>query len=163
MSENETKAKLQNLLQQFVGDWVMEVQCTMPDGSTLSMTGEESVEMLGDNWMIASSETPMPDTDARASNIMTVGYDDTRKSITGTFVSSCQTHLWIYESGELSADGKSVVLSATGPAFESDGGLAKYKDTLALREGGRRSLSSQVQTDDGSWVPFMEAIFRLKD
>jgi hypothetical protein len=65
------------------------------------------------------------------------------------------THLWIYD-GSLDAGGKVLTLDAEGPNFNQDG-MAKYQDVIEFVDDDHRTLKSQIQQPDGSWLHFMTA------
>lgn len=91
--------------------------------------------------------------------LMTLGYDAARKKFIGTFVASVIPHLWVYE-GELDAAGKVLTLTARGPSCLEHGTMADYHDMIEIHGAGQRQLSSEVQSTDGKWHPFMKSIYR---
>jgi hypothetical protein len=132
-------------LQKLLGTWHFDQG---PEG----MTGTETVTAIGDLWIqghSAASCGPMA-----MSYVVTLGFDPERKKFVGTWVGSMMTFLWVYE-GELDTDGKTLVLSATGPSMKADGAMLAYRDVITLLEDGSRTLTSFQQGADGVWNQFM--------
>jgi hypothetical protein len=148
-------------LQQLVGDWTYEHECSMgPDQPPSKFTGTETVRSLGGVWVVCEGQGEMPGGGA-ATTIMTLGYDPLRKKYIGTFIGSMMTHLWIYEGG-LDAAGKALTLDTEGPSFTDQGKLAKYQDIIEFKSADYRTLSSRTPGDDGKWHMFMTAHYRRK-
>ena len=93
--------------------------------------------------------------------ILTLGYDPSRKRFVGTWVGSMMTHLWVYD-GALDAAGTVLTLDAEGPGFADKGKTAKYQDVVEFRSDDHRVLTSRVLGDDGTWHGFMTAHYRRK-
>lgn len=118
-------------LHRLIGDWTCEFECDMgPDQPKSKQTGTASARSLGGLWTIIEGEGEMPG-GGTSQSILTLGYDPAKKTFRGTFIASCMTHLWIYESGSLDAAGKVLTLNAEGPKFTGDG-LAKYQDYFEI-------------------------------
>jgi hypothetical protein len=148
-------------LQQLVGEWNMDGECSMGPGQPpMKSTGVESVRMLGGLWTIGEGRGKTPDGGLMTS-IMTLGYDPRKARFTGTFIASMMTHLWVYD-GVLDADGKALTLDTEGPSFSGDGSIAKYQDIIEFRNEDHRVLSSRFLNDEGTWHPFMTAHYRRK-
>jgi len=146
-------------LEQFVGDWTYETECSMgPDQPPSKFTGTESVRSLGGVWVLCEGRGEMPGGGA-ATTLMTLGYDPVRKRYVGTFIGSMMTHMWLYE-GELDAAGKVLTLDTEGPSFPVEGKMTKYKDVIEIKSDGQRVLSSHALGDDGTWHGFMTATYR---
>lgn len=146
------------LLEQLVGDWVMDQECVMgPDQPPQKSEMKISTRSLGGLWIISDMTGPGPD-GSEFHSIMTVGYDPVTGKYPGTFVASMMTHLWIY-SGTLGADKRRLVLDARGPKWEGEG-LADYQDIIEFVDKDTWNFLSQVKGDDGKWTQFMKSVVR---
>lgn len=146
-------------LHKLVGTWSMEAECSMgPDQPPAKTKGTEVVRSLGGMWTIGEGEGEMPGSEAKANSIMTLGFDPGTTRFVGTFVVSCMAQLWVYH-GSLDAAEKVLTLDTEGPSFTGNG-TAKYQDTIEFLDDDHRTLSSQLQTEDGQWVEFMTAHYR---
>lgn len=146
-------------LHKLVGEWTMESECSMgPDQPPIKNTGKETVRSLGGLWTIGEGEIGMPD-GGMTQSVMTLGYDPKQKQFVGTYIAGCMTWLWPYK-GTLDADQKMLTLDSEGPSFANDGTLAKYQDIIEFMDDDHRTLSSQLLTPEGTWVPFMKAHYR---
>jgi hypothetical protein len=142
-------------LDQLVGKWVSEMECSMgPDQPPSKTRGTEVVRSLGGFWIVAEGEGEMPDGDT-GTTIMTLGYDPQTQRYTGTFVGSMMAHMWIY-NGALDEAKKALTLETEGPNF-GETAMAPYKDTIELIDHDHRVMTSQILTDDGQWHQFMTA------
>lgn len=154
---NAEPQKEHEWLQKLVGEWTTEAECSMgPDQPPSTFKGTETVRTLGGLWVLCEGNG---DT---GQSIMTLGYDPARMRFVGTFVASCMTHLWIYDDGELSADGTTLTLSAEGPGFTNPEQMAKYHDVIEFKSDDHRVLTSRILGDDGQWTQFMTAHYRRK-
>src|SRR5688500_17022984 len=119
-------------LQRLVGEWTMQGTMSMPDGSTMESTGTEKVKPLGELWIIGVMKSSMSedhDMDAR----LTIGYNSAKGTFEGNFVASMMDFQWIYSSGELSADNKTLTLNCVGPNMlpgAAPGSTANYRDVI---------------------------------
>ena len=148
-------------LQQLVGDWITEAECSMGPGQPSTKSyGIERVRMVGDLWMVGEGQGEMPG-GGTATMIMTLGYDVQKKKYLGTWIGSMMTHMWHYD-GEMDASGRILTLSAEGPSMAGDGTMAKYQDIIEIKSENHRTLSSRVLGPDGTWNHFMTAHYRRK-
>lgn len=147
-------------LHRMVGEWTVEAESKMPDGSEMTSTGSESVRSLGGLWIVAEGDGKIPDGTGYQS-ILTLGYDPERGRFVGTWVGSMMTHLWVYD-GELDAAGKELRLDTTGPDFSGRGGTARYQERIELVDDDHRIFRSGSIGDDGEWHMFMEAHYRRR-
>jgi hypothetical protein len=148
-------------LQQLVGEWTYESECSMEPGKPPErFKGTESVRSLGSLWVLCEGRGEMPG-GGMANWLMTLGYDPQRKQYIGTWVGSMMTHLWVYE-GLLDATAKVLTLSAEGPSCTGDGKLAKYQDVIEIGDADHRVLTSHMLGDDGGWHTFMTSNYRRK-
>lgn len=142
-------------LDRLVGSWTFEGESTMgPDKPPMKSTGKETVRALGGLWFLCEMEGQMPD-GAWCTNMMSLGYDPTQSRYIGTFVGAMMTHMWVY-SGELDAAGKKLVLNTRGPNF-SQSAMTNYQDIIEIIDDDHRTLTSQVEGEDGKWTWFMTA------
>jgi hypothetical protein len=148
-------------LQQLVGEWTFESDCSMgPDQPPSKFNGTETVRSLGGLWVLCEGRGEMPG-GGIGTTLMTLGYDPLRKRYVGTFVGSMMTHLWVYD-GQLDAAGKVLTLDTEGPSFTGDGKMVKYQDIIEFKSNDHRVLSSQTLGDDGKWHGFNTANYRRK-
>jgi hypothetical protein len=148
-------------LQQLVGEWTSEAECSMGPGQPSTKSyGTERVRMVGGVWMVGEGQGEMPG-GGPATMIMTLGYDPQKKKYLGTWIGSMMTHMWHYD-GEMDASGRILTLSAEGPSMAGDGTMAKYQDIIEIKSKDHRTLSSRVLGPDGTWNHFMTAHYRRK-
>lgn len=148
-------------LQQLVGEWTCESECSMEPGKPPEkFKGSESVRSLGGLWVLCEGQGEMPG-GGTATFLMTLGYDPQKKQYVGTWVGSMMSYLWVYD-GSLDAAGKVLTLNAEGPSCAGDGKLAKYRDVIEIKSADHRVLTSHLLGDDGQWCAFMTAHYRRK-
>jgi hypothetical protein len=74
--------------------------------------------------------------------------------------------LWVYngafDSEALSSGRQRIVLDTMGPDFSGAGGMAPYQDIFEFVDQQTRTLTSQVCSPNGEWVPFMRTVFRRR-
>ncbi|MDQ3023700.1 MAG: DUF1579 domain-containing protein [bacterium] len=146
-------------LQQLVGEWTIESSMKMPDGSDAESTGKEKGHALGELWIIAKLRSGMPgggEMDGR----FQLGYNVGRGTFTGSFIANMMDFMWVYESGELSADKKTLTLNCVGPDMSpgaAPGSTANYRDVIELTDNDHRVLRSFGEFKEGEWMQFMEA------
>jgi len=148
-------------LQRLVGEWAYETEALMEPGKPLEkFTGSESVRSLGGLWILAEGRGEMPG-GGTATMVLTLGYDPQKKQYVGTWVGSMMTNLWVY-AGVLDADGKTLTLDTEGPDMYVEGKMAKYRDVYEFKDNDRRTLTSHVRGEDGTWQIMMTASYRRK-
>jgi hypothetical protein len=141
------------LLNQFIGTWITESECTMGSDQPPAKTkGTEVVRSLGGLWMVAEGEGDMPD-GSPGKTLMTLGYDPQSDRYVGTFIGSMMSHLWVY-NGSLDTVGKRLTLDTEGPNF-SESSIAKYQDIIEFVSNDHRIMTSRILGDDGNWLQFM--------
>ena len=143
-------------LQKLVGEWTYETPSA--DKPSETWKGTESVRSLDGIWFLAEGQGDMPGGDT-ARMVMTLGYDVLRKRYVGTWIGSMLAYLWVYD-GELSSDGRELVLSAEGPSMAGDGSMAKYQDVITFLSDDHRTLTARTPGEDGEWRPFMTVHYR---
>ena len=99
----------------------------------------------------------MPD-GSPAKTYFALGYDVSFKEYRGCFFGSMSSHLWKYV-GELSTDGKKMVLNCEGPSMTKDGETAPYRDIIEIIDADHRTFTSTGQDDKGEWQEFMKAYY----
>ncbi len=142
-------------LDKLVGEWRVESVMTMPDGSTATGQGRETVRSLGGLWAYVEGEGTMPG-GSKMTYYSGLGYDVSFKEYRGFWIADVSSHLWRY-TGELSADGKKMTLNCVGPHMEKDGETANYRDVIEFIDDNTRTLTSSGQDENGEWQQFMKA------
>ena len=144
-------------LKKLVGDWKVESEMTMPDGSKATGKGTESVQILGGLWAIGEGLGTMPD-GSKMEYRTGLGYDVSFKEYRGFWLASMSSHLWKY-TGSLSADGKVMTLNCIGPDMVVDGKTANYRDVITIIDADHRTLTSFGEQENGEWAQFMKASY----
>lgn len=146
-------------LQQFVGEWTMEMEAMCEPGKPpMKSTGKEHVRTLGDVWIVGEGESTMPDGNI-GRMMLTLGYDPVAGQFVGTWVGSMMTHMWRY-AGTLDAAERVLTLDTEGPSFADPKVLTRYQDIYEIISPDHRTLSSQTMGEDGKWMRFMTAHYR---
>ena len=159
--KQEEALKEHKWLEQLLGDWTMEADCSMGPGQpTMKSTGSEHVRALGGLWIVSEGKMQMPDGEA-GTTLMTLGYNPRTKRYVGTWIGSMMTHMWIYD-GEMDASEKILTLNAEGPSFTDPKKTAKFQDIYEIKSDNHRVLRSRVLGDDGKWTEFMTANYKRK-
>jgi hypothetical protein len=143
-------------LQQLVGEWTMDSEMTMPDGSKSSSTGTEKVIPLGKLWIIAKMRSGMGDGN-QMDGRMQVGYNGGKGTFEGSFIADMMDFQWVYSSGEL--EGDTLTLRCVGPNMApgaEPGSTSNYRDVIEVTDKDHRTLRSFAETANG-WMQFMEA------
>ncbi len=144
-------------LNKLVGEWRVETEFNMPDGTTAKASGSETVQNLGGLWALGEGKGQMPD-GSEIDYRVGLGYDVSFKEYRGFWLASVSSHLWKYV-GELSADGKKMTLNCVGPHMEKDGETANYRDVIEIIDDNHRTLSSFGEDENGNWTQFMKATY----
>jgi hypothetical protein len=145
-------------LHQLVGEWTFEHECNMgPDQPPMKCAGKQSTRALGELWIIGDITSSLPD-GSPGQSVITLGFDIARLKFVGTFIASCMTHLWPYE-GSLDASGKVLTLDSEGPSFSGDGTMARYQDIIEILDRDHHTMTSRVQSADGTWTQFMHGTY----
>jgi Protein of unknown function (DUF1579) len=145
-------------LDQFIGEWISEVEWSMgSDQPPSKSNGTEVVKSLGGLWIIAEGVSEMPDASSDKT-MMTLGFDPQSDRFVGTFIGTMMTHLWIY-NGSLDTTEKILTLDTEGPNF-TQATMTKFKDIIEFASPDHRIMTSQILGDDGNWLQFMTAHYR---
>lgn len=148
-------------LKRLVGEWTTESESPAEPGQEAEkLTGEETVRMLGDVWVVLEGRSQMPG-GGEGRSLMTVGYDPQKGRFVGAWHGSMMTNLWVYD-GELSEDGRELRLDSEGPSFSGDGTIDKYRDVIEIVSEDHRLLKGHVLGADGQWNQFMTVHYRRK-
>lgn len=140
-------------LDQLLGDWDFEHQCEMPDGTRSVTPGKMTCRSLGGMWLIAES-SGQSDPSSPWSSVMTLGFDPAQNQYVGTFIGSMMANIWPYH-GKLDSTGRRLALASQGPKFDGSG-IGQYRDTIEIVDADTWLFSSELLTDDGQWVKFMD-------
>ncbi len=140
-------------LEQLIGTWDIQHCCTMPDGTQSKTTGSMVCRSLGGMWLIAESSGEAADAGPWA-NLMTIGFDIEKKQFVGTFIGSMMSNIWPYH-GVLDETGRRLPLYSEGPKFDGSG-IGQYRDTIDIIDPDNWLFGSEILSDDGQWVKFME-------
>lgn len=155
LMESGTKPQKEHeWLQKLVGEWRVETEMMMPDGSKGQSTGTESVKDLNGLWAYGEGAGKMPNGE-EMKYYTGLGYDVTFKEYRGFMLMSVSSHLWKYQ-GSLSADGRTMTLECEGPNMFGEG-TAMYRDIITIVDDNHRTLTSSGQGEDGQWQEFMSA------
>ena len=154
----------QEFLEQFVGDWNFEGAACMPSGeSSEKFGGTETYRRLGEHWVIGEGTGDTPGGGEKSSSVFTLGYDTDKETFVGSFICTMMNSLWVYTSGSLSEDGKTLTLDNEGPNFiAKDGSTAKYRDVFSFESPDHRTLTAFIQQPDGEWVQIMKSDYYRK-
>ncbi len=139
-------------LHQLLGNWSWTTEA-VPGHDHPTMTGKEEGRSIGDIWVELAGD--MGD---HGPTRMTLGFNPATGRFLGNWVGGMMTHMWVYD-GALSADGTTLVLEATGPAWEGTG-TSLYRDVVQVIGPDERTLKAYVQVADGSWTQFMTTRYR---
>ncbi|QDS88014.1 hypothetical protein EC9_22000 [Rosistilla ulvae] len=142
-------------LDQLVGQWRIEQQCTMPDGKVNQTEGTMNCRSVGGLWLIAES-TGKSDEGDDWNCIMTLGFDPLQDAYVGSFIASMIAHLWPYR-GKLDESGKRLPLDSTGPKFEGTG-MARYRDTIEIVSSDEWAFTGELQQEDATWLKIMNSV-----
>lgn len=145
-------------LQKLVGEWTITSEMNMPDGSSMTSEGRETVKSLGGLWAFGEGSAAMPDGQAMEYKTA-LGYDVSFKEYRGCWFASASSHLWKYV-GTMSDDGMKMTLDCRGPNMEKDGEEANYRDVIEFLDDDTRTLTSFGEQENGEWVQFMKSTYR---
>ena len=147
-------------LEQLAGEWNAVMECSMgPDQPPMKAEAIQSSKMIGGRWLAATGQGDMMGTPM--TSVLTLGFDPAKKKYVGTFISSCGNELWTYE-GELSDDGKKLVLDTEGPNMMTPGTSSKYQETIEVKDKDHYLFTSSIEGPDGKMVQFMTAEYTRK-
>ena len=158
--DNRSTQLKREWLHQFVGTWVSVGTVTPGEGvPPITMKGTMTARLLGNRWLTCEYNGPMPGGGKMAA-LQTIGFNETTGRYVGTWVDSSADYLWKYD-GELSADGKTLSMSAEGPRMAEDGSGLKegttqlYRDSYTITSPDLIEATSELQLPDGTWQTFV--------
>ena len=147
-------------LQQFVGEWETEAECTIAPGQPpIKCEGVEKAEMLGGFWMTARGQSEMMG--MKISSVLTIGYDPEQEKYVGSWIDSMSSYLWHY-AGSVDKSGKALTLLTEGPCHLRPGEVCKFKEVVEFKSADERVFTSSVQGEDGEWTTFVTVKYRRK-
>lgn len=139
--------RAQQWLRQLVGEWDSEAEVWHEPGSAPQHhSSRDSVRVLG-SWIVWEGKTIVDDTPYQV--LMTLGYDQGKGGIVGTWIDTFQNHLWIYE-GTLDESGKVLTLETEGPSPEDPLKTSRYREMLEFKNADLREHQAYVLRD-GEW------------
>lgn len=139
-------------LHQLLGQWTWASEAVPGQDHGHHHRGTEEGRPVGDIWVELAGAGDY------GISRMTIGFEPVRGRFWGTWVGGMMNHLWVYD-GALQEDGKTLVLEATGPAFDGNG-MALYRDVVQVIGPEERTLQAFVQGADGAWTHFMTTHYR---
>ncbi len=146
-------------LRQLVGEWDAEGEaCMEPGKPPIQIKGTESSRMIGGFWAVFEHRGDFMG--SPFTGIMTLGYDPERKKYVGTWIDSMGSYLWRYE-GTLDASGRILTLDSEGPCHETPGKLAKYRESIEIKDKDRKHFVSKIERN-GQWVTGMTMTSRRR-
>lgn len=140
-------------LEQLLGEWKVESEFTMPDGSKMKTEGIEKVKSVGGLWAFAELKDEMPGGEP-ATMYTTLGYDVSFKHYRGCWFGSMSSHLWV-QVGHLSEDGKTLTLECEGPDMMEDGKTALYRNIIEIQDADHRTQIAMGPDEKGEWQQYM--------
>lgn len=146
-------------LEALLGTWTVTAPMPCGEGEeprTVEWT--ETVRSLQGLWYVAEGHGELPD-GSPSITLMTLGYDQARERYVGNWVGSMMTHMFNYE-GTLDDAGRILTLDCEGPDFMNPQVLRKYQDIITLQDDNKRTLTSRMLTDDGTWQQVMSADYK---
>ena len=147
----------------WVGTWKYASECQMPDGSTATVEGRETVRAVGDLWILAERVAGMPGMDGEMDCVTSLGFDTRRGVFRGSWAGSPMTHMYQYV-GSLDDERRVLTLDCTGPSSDDPETDGEFQDVYTVVSPNERRMQSQMRQDDGSWLVFMEATYtRVED
>jgi hypothetical protein len=147
-------------LNQFVGEWEGESECTPVAGQPpVKGRMREKVRSLGGFWIVSDGDAEMMGT--KMNVVLTIGYSPEKKKYVGTWVDSMQSHIWHYE-GTVDPTGKIITLEADGPCMTTPGKTCRYRDVTEFRTPDERVFTSYVQDDKGEWTKLTSGISKRR-
>lgn len=137
-------------LQKLVGNWRYESEMAEPGEEPVKVTGTERVHTLGGLWFVAEGEGPMAG-GSTSNTMLTVGFDPQRRRFVGSWVGSMMASQFVYD-GELDSEKRSLTLYSEGPNMSDPSKTATYRDVIEFLSDDHRTLTGQLQNDDGTWT-----------
>ncbi len=147
-------------LNQFVGEWETESECTpVPGQPPVKGKMQEKVRSQGSFWIISDGKAEMMG--MKMDVVLTIGYSPEKKKYIGTWTDSMMPHMWLYE-GTVDSTGKVLTLEAEGPSMLKPGTTAKYRDVTEFKSKDERLFTSFIQNENGEWVKMVSGVAKRK-
>jgi Protein of unknown function (DUF1579) len=147
-------------LRQLLGNWAVETTMEAEPGEPpTKTTGTETVRAVGKVWIVCENRGTLPASDQPDEMIITLGYDDDKQALVGTWIGPMMDMMWHYR-GTLDTAKNTLTLASEGPGWSDDGGRSQYRDVMTLKSADERAMVSEVLLGDGSWHRFMTAVYR---
>jgi hypothetical protein len=134
-------------LRRLIGEWTTEGDTGGGGPSRMTITP------IGELWIRADGDGTMPD-GVQAETLMVLGFDPRINQFVGTWVGSMMTYMWVYE-GELDEAGAVLTLHTQGPDFETEDGVARYRDIIEIVDESAFVFRAVMQAEDGTWKELM--------
>jgi len=148
-------------LQQFVGEWTGEAECSVPNQAPIKGTSTERVRKVGDLWVISDMKGSMGGMEMEA--VFSIGYDPEKKSVVATWLDSSSSHLWTY-TGAIDLAKNTLTLETEGPNMMDPTSTksVKYREVTEFKGKNERVFTSNVQGADGKWTPMAKGVSKRK-
>jgi hypothetical protein len=147
------------LLKRFEGEWKFEKLSMAADGSTPGKlgAGEITAELLGGFFVVCKWSGNVYDSDYAA--VQTLGYDIDKKAYSGLWIDNTMSYQWQL-NGSLEADGKELVISASGPG--PNGGTSKFRERYQFKSADSITIVAEMLQEE-KWVAFMTSQLTRKE
>jgi hypothetical protein len=145
-------------LKQLVGEWDVQFKMFMgPDQPFNEADGSDTVRAVGNHWVVAETKI----FNQPFSGILSLGYDTKKKHFVATWIDSMSGHLWTYK-GTLNEDRDTLTLETQGPSMQSPDKTARYKEVIRITGNDSRTFTSNMETEDGTWMTILTAEYSRK-
>ncbi|AGY60685.1 DUF1579 domain-containing protein [Gloeobacter kilaueensis] len=144
-------------LQNLVGEWSYQFHTADDsDHSGVAANGTESVRALSDHFIILDNTGQSSDgSQTRAATL--IGYEPNTGRFAGAVAGSALDRLFVYD-GDLSPDGRALLLETEGPAMSEGRETDRYRDVFQIIDDDHRFTAAEV-LQDGEWKEFMRSDF----
>mgnify|MGYP002624138943 CR=1 FL=1 len=147
-------------LQQMVGEWETHaVAAAKPGDTPFECRGQETVRSIGGFWTVG--ETKGEPMGMPMHGVLTLGYNIDKKKFVGSWIDSMTSHQWTYE-GTLDKKANTLTLLTEGPSMLEPGKTAKFKEVMEIKDKDNRVFTSQIQGEDGAWLPMVTITYTRK-
>lgn len=151
-------AKEHQWLQQFVGDWDLEIEIMMAPGQpAMKSKGFDRSRMVGNYWLVSEGKNHEFPYECR----LTLGFDESKQRFVGTWLDSMSAFLWHYV-GTVDLTGKRLTLETEGPFPPGGGKLTKFREVTEFKSADHRVFTSARLEESGAWVTQLQINFRRR-
>lgn len=148
-------------LERLTGEWSVVAEAIPgPDREPIRAENRAVARLVGD-WLVTETAGTTPD-GRPVTSIFTLGHDDAEGRFRGTWISSMQTHLWIF-TGELDETGTILTLETEGPILGDPTTSTEYRQIIETKADDRFDVRSMILGPDGEWFEFARAEYRPID